>query len=206
MKFTTAAALLLPAATWASPIIEARQPAERAKFITNSLQLEGNGCLGAGVSFDASNEIATVSLPNYAVQVPGGNTRERSCNVALKVHFPLGCTNGTARTILSGQDALSVGITGTYGHSYAVSPVTGSVTEFSPDLTFTGAEVSTQVWSSDRDFITYTQRPTTPQNQDVTFRLLGNIQLQESGNLPGRLSNDRYVLDISNQGRCCKCF
>ncbi|KAK3986146.1 hypothetical protein QBC44DRAFT_311622 [Cladorrhinum sp. PSN332] len=99
MKITAAAALLLPAVAWASPIIETRQPADRAKFITNSLQLEGDGCSGAGVSFDATNEIAIVSLPNYVVQVPptAQTPRERTCNVALRVHYPLGCTNGTAR-------------------------------------------------------------------------------------------------------------
>ncbi|KAK4163131.1 hypothetical protein QBC43DRAFT_301364 [Cladorrhinum sp. PSN259] len=204
MKLTASAALLLlPASTvLAGPIIETRQPAQRAKFIPGSLALEGPGCDGASVTFDSTNEIATVSLPNFVVTVPTG-TREKVCNVALRVHYPLGCTTGTARTILSGQDALSVGVSGTYSRGYAVSPVpNGNVTENSPTLNFTGAEVSTQVWLYDQDTINYLLRPTTPQNQDVTFRLLGDIQLQPRGSATGRLSNDRYVLNISDQRGC----
>ncbi|KAK4222030.1 hypothetical protein QBC38DRAFT_490858 [Podospora fimiseda] len=205
MKLTTAVALLLPATTTlAGPIIGARQPAQRAKFIPGSLTVDGAGCDGATVSFDTNNEIATVSLPNFVVTVPSG-TREKICNVALKVHYPLGCTSGTAQARVSGQDVLAVGVTGTYSRRYAVSPVVnGEVSEFSPAINFAGAEISTQVWSFDQDTITYVQRPNTPENQDITFRLLGDLQLQPSGSATGRLSNDVYVLDISDQRSCCK--
>ncbi|KAK3986395.1 hypothetical protein QBC44DRAFT_273221 [Cladorrhinum sp. PSN332] len=204
MKFTAAAALLLPATVLAGPIIEARQPGQRAKFIAGSLSVDGAGCDGATVSFDATNEIATVSLPNFTVTVPNG-IREKTCNVALKVHFPTGCTSGTARTILSGQDALAVGITGTYSRGYAVSPTNGNYTENSPTVNFVGAEVSTQVWLHDQDTIRYFQSPNTPENQDVTIRLLGDLQLQPSGSATGRLANDRYVLDITDQAWQASC-
>ena len=207
MKFTTAASLLLPVATWASPIIETRQPADRAKFITNSLALEGPGCAGGSVSFDATNEIATVRLPNFVVQVPPvNNNRELSCIVALKARYPLGCTRGVARTELSGQRALNGGVRGTSIRSYVMSPTTGETpVEFSPDLTF-NSDVSTGTWRSVSDFISYDQNITTPENQVVTITMDGRLQLQESGNSSGRLSNDEYILNISDQTRCCECF
>src|SRR4051812_1808982 len=97
MKLTTALALL-PAAALANPL--ATRQAERAKF-TGEFRTQGTGCPAGTVTvtFDSqgpfANEVATVSLAAYNVQVGPGipdSQREKDCSIFFTVHYPLGCT------------------------------------------------------------------------------------------------------------------
>jgi hypothetical protein len=201
MKYSAVIALLLPASALASPMVEVRQPAPRAKFI-GRIATEGTGCTGATVTFDETNEVANVTLPNYSVSLPGPN-REEACAVTLTVQFPAGfCTTGTAFGTVSGQVTLPNNqVSATFhGRDYAVSP-SGQVTQTSPDGQWTGP--INERYGLD-DTVSYTYNRPDANNNLVRFKLQGQLQLQPSNGPSGFLSNDRFVFDIRTQIPCCE--
>ncbi|KAK3317901.1 hypothetical protein B0H66DRAFT_219797 [Apodospora peruviana] len=198
MKFFTAAAILLPAsAALANPLVAVRQPPPRAKF-TGGFSTSGNGCAGASVAFDATNEIATVSLPNYFVNLP--NRPATSCAVTLLVRFPAGqCTSGTAVGHVSGHVNLPVGVTGTFtSRDYAVSP-DGNVSQISPNGQWTGPTDTDYTLD---DQVSYTYNRPDANNNVVSFTLQGQLQLQPTNGPTGSLSNNQFVFDIQTQIPC----
>ncbi|KXX77648.1 hypothetical protein MMYC01_205978 [Madurella mycetomatis] len=198
MKYLAIAVLFLPATALANPMVSARQPSPRAKFIgTFSTD---QSCRGASVEFDEINEVATVSLPNYSVRLPGPD-RERACSVTLPVRFPVNaCTTGTAFGTVSGQVTLPDGVEGRFhARDYVVSP--GGVNQTSPDQDWRGP-VDMQYTLSDTVSYRY-DRPDSV-NRDVNFTLPGRLQLQPSNGPSGFLSNDLFVFDIRTQIPCCE--
>lgn len=200
MKYFTAIALFLPTAALASPMVEVRQPAPRAKFL-GGITTEGTGCAGVTVVFTEANEVANVTLPNNNVSLP--SPRERGCAVTLTVQFPAGfCTTGTAFGTVSGQVTLpSNSVSATFhGRDYAVSP-SGQVTQTSPDGQWTGP--INESYELD-DTVSYTYDRPDANNNIVSFKLQGQLQLQPSNGPSGFLSNDRFVFDIRTQIPCCE--
>jgi hypothetical protein len=200
MKCSTVISFLLPVAVLANPMVEVRQPAPRAKF-TGALTATP-GCGGVTVTFDATNEVANVSLPNYQLLLPGQN--QRSCSLTLPVLFPANsCTTGTAFGTATGRITLPNGVQATFnGRDYAVSPTPGSVTQISPDGRWTGPVNPTESYVLD-DQVGYTFRPDANNNL-ISFTIQGQLQLQPSNGPSGFISNDRFIFDIRTQIPCCK--
>jgi hypothetical protein len=198
MKYSTAFVVLLPVGIIASPAVEIRQPPPRAKF--TGVFSASSGCGAATVTFDAANEVANVSLPNYRISLPGQN--QRSCSITLPVLFPANtCTTGTAVGVATGQVTLPAGVQATFnGRDYAVSPTPGSVTQISPDGSWTGP-VNERYELDDQ--VGYTFRPDA-NNDVINFTVLGQLQLQPSNGPSGSISNDRFVFDITRQIPCCE--
>lgn len=198
MKYLTIAALLLPATALANPTVAVRQPLSRAKFI-GTFRAD-QSCGNVIVGFDEISEVATVSLPNYSVRLPGPD-RERACSVTLPVRFPVdACTTGTAFGTVSGQVTLPAGVEAKFhARDYAVSP--GGVNQTSPDESWRGP-VDVEYTLSDTVSYKY-DRPDSV-NRNVNFTLQGRLQLQPSNGPSGFLSNDLFVFDIRTQIPCCE--
>ncbi|KAB5511581.1 hypothetical protein GE09DRAFT_981810 [Coniochaeta sp. 2T2.1] len=192
--------LLVPVLAAASSLIP-RQPAPQARFVGTFTATSGCGA-GASLSIDATGQVATVLLPNYSVTLPG-SSNEKRCSVTLPVLFPSNaCTSGTARGTVTGQVRLpSAGVQATFnGRAYAVSPSPGSVTDVSPDGSWTGPVDERYTLS---DEVGYTLRPDA-NNNVVSFTLQGGLQVQPSNAPEGFISNDRFVFDIATQIPCCE--
>ncbi|KAK3293905.1 uncharacterized protein B0H64DRAFT_433188 [Chaetomium fimeti] len=210
MQYLSVAALLLPATVLANPMVVARQPQAKAKFIGWRLQTGTEVDCGNDVSvaFTELDQLATVSLPNYNVTLPERNgSRDKGCSVILTVRFPVNvCTRGTATGAVSGQVDLS--IVGSqakfHGREYVVSPSGDGVSQVSPDREWTRTAASGPI--SERytinDSVTYRYTPPNVENQDVDFTLQGRLQLQPGTGTAGFLSNDRFVFDLRNQDAC----
>ena len=206
MKFT--AAIILPAVAMANPLLSVRQE-ERAKF-TGQFRTEGAGCPNGSVNVTFSgsgefvNEFAEVNLPTYNVQV-GPNIpdsqREKECSIFLTVHYPIGCTQVSYDSTLTGPVRLDPGVTGVFSRAYTQDHLT--LTSGQPaELRFDS--------SSGPDFI-QEDHPAgrvninTPNQQNADFTLRSRLSLQRPNNaLSGTLTNDVYALSLTDQARCCK--
>jgi len=99
--------------------------ASPAEIISSSVS--GNGCpqgtFTSSISIDG--QTLTYGFDDYSVSVGQGappDSREKTCDVTIRIRFPQGCTNARISSTYHGFAQLEQGVTGTFASQYNLSP------------------------------------------------------------------------------------
>ncbi|KAK1751016.1 hypothetical protein QBC47DRAFT_308533 [Echria macrotheca] len=203
MKFLTSL-LFTSALGLATPVIRQTQPAQII-----SASVVGEGCPQGSFSTEISDDGQTISYgwDNYDVAVgPGAdpNGREKTCDITLRINFPLGCTSARFSNTYHGFAQLDQGVTGTFSTQYNISPgqlVSGGNPP-PATVSASGFGGAGNVYTKS-DVAVGKINANAANQQVVTYIARTRMFVQGSNNTVfGTLSDDDYSFSITQQSRC----
>lgn len=200
--------LLLTTLALATPVPDRRQ-SSLARI--TSAALTGTGCPSDTFTSELSEDgqVITLGFDTYQTLVgPSADPddREKTCDVAITINYPLGCTVASLSTTYHGFAQLEPGVTGTFAAQYNISPGSLSGDGASPfpvTVSSHGFGGDGNVFTKVDEEINSRVEVRNQHQRDVQFVVRSRIFVQaRNGDVGGLLTQDDITVAIDSQGGC----
>lgn len=195
---------LVPAAVLAAPSSDLLKGRQSSLIQITSATYQGSGCPPDTIVTSISSDGVTASLSLEALSVsvgPNSGASQETCQVAIAVRYPIGCTSSVTEVTFHGYGQVDDGITGSLTAQYSLSagsvnPGSSAIYSFSQSTLGPGTE-----WVGG-DNVTSTANVQSAGEQDVTFTVSAALGLTANGDLQGLVQPDNLSIAFKNIAEC----